>query len=232
MEPFISQRGLRRLCSSGVWVGIWLVLALVGIAFMVVPLLGPFTPSHSQVQNATRFSASQTALPTQVTPPGTGVGPSPVPIWLSAPKAHIEGSIIPVGLNAQDSMAAPEGANTDPVWEETFWWKYGPMPGQPGNAVIGGHLDRTDGSPAIFWDLHMLTVGDAVIVRTAQGATLHFVVTRVSTFPNPTGGAADPVLERIFGPAQTANLNLITCAGDWTGTEYNQKLVVFTTLAP
>src|SRR5262249_22390958 len=101
-----------------------------------------------------------------------------------------------------------------------------------GNAVIAGHYDRKDGSPAIFWNLRDLQIGDSVYVRSAGGATLHFVVDDVETYLNPTGGQNDPVLQRIFGPASTANLNLITCTGDWTGKEYTKKLVVFTTLAP
>ena len=42
------------------------------------------------------------------------------------------------------------------------------MPGQIGNAVIAGHLDRKDGSPAIFWGLRQLAVGDSVMVREFQ----------------------------------------------------------------
>lgn len=232
MEPCVSKRVSRRLGSSSVWIGLWLALALAGITFMMAPLLWPPTTLHGQGQDVASTSASPTALPVQGTQPGDGVGQFPVPIWLNVPKANIAGSIIPVGVDAHGSMAAPEGTNDDPVWGETFWWKYGPMPGQAGNAVIGGHLDRKDGSPAIFWDLRQLTVGDSVFVRTVLGATLRFVVTAVNTVPNSTGSVANPVMQRIFGPAQTANLNLITCSGTWTGTEYNQKLVVFTTLVP
>ncbi len=98
--------------------------------------------------------------------------------------------------------------------------------------MIAGHLDRKDGSPAVFWFLRSLKIGDSVYVRNGAGTTLHFVVNEIETYLNPTGGPDNPVLQKIFGPASTANLNLITCAGDWTGTEYNKKLVVFTTLAP
>ncbi len=129
-------------------------------------------------------------------------------------------------------MAAPEGPNNDPIWFKTFWWKYGAKPGQVGNTVIAGHLDRKDGSPAVFWWLNQLRKGDSVYVRTSAGTTLHYVVTEVVVYLNPEDGPNDPVLQRIFGPAPTANLNLITCAGDWTGKEYTKKLVVYTTLAP
>ncbi len=203
-------------------IGLWAALALAGIVLMVAPLLPP-----AQAQRPTT-PAPMPSFPVSSPQPGE----RPTPIWLNAPKAAIAGPVIPVGLDAHGNMAAPEGANSDPIWDEAFWWRAGAMPGQTGNAVIAGHLDRKDGSPAIFWNLNKLKVGDSVYVRTALGAALHFVVKDVSIVANPTGGAANPVLQRIFGPAQTANLNLITCAGDWTGTQYNKKLVIFTTLVP
>ncbi len=232
MEPRLPRRRRQRPGWWNIWVGIWVVPLLAGVACMAAPLVLSPSASPMQAQDAANVPAGVKWLPTSGPQHGTGAAQRPVPVLLNVPKAHIAASVIPVGFNAQGAMAAPEGANSDPVWSEAFWWQYGVMPGQKGNAVIAGHLDRKDGSPAIFWWLHELAVGDAVFVRTAQGTTLHFVVTAVQTFVNPTGGAANPVLERIFGPAQTANLNLITCTGDWTGAEYNKKLVVFTTLAP
>jgi hypothetical protein len=233
MEPRVSKQGLGRIGSPSVWFGIWAALLVAGVACIVVSLVGdPNTTPGAQAQPPATMAASVPTLPGSGTQQGNGGVQRPVPIWLNAPKAAITGQIIPVGVDARGDMAAPEGANSDPVWSEAFWWQYGVMPGQIGNAVIAGHLDRKDGSPAIFWWLKNLAPGDSVYVRTALGATLHFVVAAVKTFANPTGDAADPVLQRIFGPAQTANLNLITCTGDWTGTEYNQKLVVFTTVAP
>lgn len=231
MEPHVPERVSRRISSRSLWIGIWAVFALAGMLFIVTPLVlrRAVTPC-AQAQRAA--TARATAPPASGTQQGDGLGQYSMPIWIDAPKANITGRIIPVGVDAHGAMAAPEGANSDPVWFQTFWWKYGPMPGQIGNAVIGGHLDCKDGSPAIFWNLRKLIAGDSVFVRTALGATLHFVVTEVKAFANPTGGANDPVVQRIFGPAKTANLNLITCTGDWTGKEYTKKLVVFTTLVP
>jgi hypothetical protein len=232
MEPCVSKRVPQCIGSPSVWIGIWTALALAGILLMVAPLVGQPATSPMQAQGTVEASARATRLPTSGPQQGNGAAQGPVPIWLNAPKAAITGRIIPVGVDAHGAMVAPEGANSDPVWFEAFWWRYGVIPGQVGNAVIAGHLDRKDGSPAMFWGLRNLAGGDSVFIRTAQGATLHFVVTAVQTFVNPTGGAADPVMQRIFGPAQTVNLNLITCSGDWTGTEYTKKLVVFTTLVP
>ena len=232
MEPIFSEYVPRRIGWLSAWVGVWALVTLAGVSFMAAPLLLTSGRPGTRIQGTASAPASAVLLARSVTQQGNGAARQRVPIWLTAPKANINGPIIPVGMNAQGAMAAPEGENTDPVWFQTFWWQYGAMPGQIGNAVIAGHLDRKDGSPAIFWGLRQLAVGDAVMVQTALGNTLHFVVTAVQTFANTTGGVDDPTLQRIFGPAKTANLNLITCAGDWTGKEYTKKLVVFTTLAP
>lgn len=225
MEPRVPLQHPRRAQGRNLWFSIWAGIGVVAVLSFVLPLA--LTPGVSPRALAVHGTATPTLTPT---PSPT---PSPTfyaPVWLSASIAHIDASVINVGETASGAMDAPEGPNNDPIWETTFWWEYGAKPGQIGNAVIAGHLDRKDGSPAVFWWLDLLKPGDSVYVRTSQGATLHYVVTDVETYLNPSTGPDDPVLQRIFGPATTANLNLITCAGDWTGKEYTKKLVVYTTL--
>ncbi len=231
MQSRVPRQPPRRSLSRRVWLTIWVGVGVAAALSIILPLaLTPGVTPHSPAKQASRATPTAT-LPPSPSPSATPT-PYPAPVWITASVAHINASIISVGVDAHGAMAAPEGANSDPIWYKTFWWEYGAMPGQTGNAVIAGHLDRKDGKPAVFWWLKLLHVGDSVYVRTAQGTSLHFVVTDVETYLNPGGGANDPVLQRIFGPASTANLNLITCTGDWTGKEYTKKLVVYTTLAP
>jgi hypothetical protein len=231
MQPPVPQRSPRRGISRKGWMTIWTGIGIIAAFSIIVPLaLTPGAVPHPQARRSTS-TPSATATSPSPSPSPTAI-PYPPPVWITASKAHINASVMPVGTDAQGAMAAPEGPNNDPIWLTTFWWEFGARPGEIGNAVIAGHLDRKDGSPAVFWWLRLLRVGDTISVRTAAGTTLQFVVTDVETYLNPTGGPDDPVLQRIFGPATTANLNLITCAGDWTGKEYNKKLVVYTTLAP
>lgn len=226
MEPREPIQPPRRIISRRAVIALCVGLALVASLSVIVPLaLTPGATPRPQALHPTATSTA-TALPS---PTPT---PYPLPAWITAPNAHINASVTQVGADSTGAMAAPEGPNDDPVWFTTFWWDLGPKPGQIGNAVIAGHLDRKDGSPAVFWFLRSLKIGDSVYVRNGDGTTLHFVVNDIETYLNPTGGPDNPVLQKIFGPASTANLNLITCAGDWTGKEYTKKLVVFTTLAP
>ncbi len=146
----------------------------------------------------------------------------------------MDAPIIAVGEDQYGAMEAPGAGHpaSDPIWGTAFWWKYGAMPGQPGNAVLAGHVDRNDGSRAVFWNLRQIQPGDDISITEQSGQVFTFQVTHIQAFDNPDGGPNDPIIQRVFGPAATANLNLITCAGSWIGTEYNQRLVVFSTLVP
>lgn len=154
------------------------------------------------------------------------------PVRLQVPSLSIDATIRPVGEDRYGAMEAPGAGHpaSDPIWGQAFWWKPGIQPGSPGNAVIAGHVDRNDGSRAAFWNLRDIQPGDQIIITEQGGQKYTFQVASLDAVDNPTGGPNDPVIQRIFGPAATANLNLITCGGDWIGTEYAQRLVVFSTL--
>jgi hypothetical protein len=144
----------------------------------------------------------------------------------------VDSPIMPVGEDHYGAMAAPGAGHpaSDPIWNTAFWWERGAAPGQPGNAVLAGHVDRSDGSHAIFWNLRQMQPGDHISITNQAGQTFTFRVTSIESFDNPDGGPTDPVIQRVFGPAPTANLNLISCYGAWVGTEFNRRLVVFSTL--
>ncbi len=150
------------------------------------------------------------------------------PATLSIPAIHVDADVMDVGKTAQGLMDAPVSqAINSPYWTHVFWYAPGAAPGQAGNAVIAGHVDRVGGDPAVFWYLRNLTPGDDVYITTIQGSTLHFVVDRAVSYP-ATASSAD-VINAVFGPSTAHHLNLITCSGVWTGHGYDQRLVVFTT---
>jgi hypothetical protein len=150
------------------------------------------------------------------------------PAQLSIPAIHVDASVMNVGKTAQGLMDAPVSqALNSPYWTHVFWYAPGAAPGQAGNAVIAGHVDRVGGDPAVFWYLKDLTAGDDVYITTIQGQRLHFVVQRAISYAAST--SSNDVLNAVFGPSTAHHLNLITCNGLWTGHGYDQRLVVFTT---
>src|SRR5579884_4223980 len=103
---------------------------------------------------------------------------------LSIPRLHINAPVLSVGKTPSGAMDAPVSqAINSPYWTSVFWYNVGPAPGQAGNAVIAGHVDRVGGDPAVFWSLSHLTPGDKVFVAMKSGQQLQFVVNRVVKYP-------------------------------------------------
>jgi sortase (surface protein transpeptidase) len=150
---------------------------------------------------------------------------------LLIPRIGLNAGILALCPAPNGAMQAPQrGGPHDPIWGKVYWWEVGTIPGQIGNAVIAGHVNRPDGSPSTFTYLDRLHVGDGIEVQTAGGQTLVFLVTETSTVRTNVRSSNDPAMGRIFGPALEPHLNLITCWGRWDGKDYDHRLVVYTTL--
>ena len=164
----------------------------------------------------------------RVTVSGNTVPLADQPANLRIPALHIDASILNVGTTPTGQMDAPVSkAINSPYWTSVFWNQKGAAPGQAGNAVIAGHVDRVGGDPAIFWFLSHLKRGDKVSIVTLGQQELHFSVDHVIRYPANASSRA--VLDAVFGPTTAHHLNLITCSGVWTGNGYDERLVVFTT---
>ena len=106
------------------------------------------------------------------------------------------------------------------------WYRQGPAPGDPGPAVLTGHVDSVAG-PAVFFRLRDIAVGDPVLVDRADGTTVRFTVTRVARYPKGAFPAAE-----VYGPTPDAELRLITCGGvfDRATGSYADNVIVFARL--
>ena len=146
-----------------------------------------------------------------------------VPVRLLIPAIGVNASIEDVSVTPAGDLAVPQ----QHPWEDVGWYAAGARPGEQGSAVIDGHLDRPGGSPAVFWYLRNMRVGDAVMVVDATGKTLKFHVREIGFYP-----PQDAPIQQIFGNDTGTYLNLITCAGDWIPSQHQTtlRLVVYTTL--
>jgi sortase (surface protein transpeptidase) len=144
-----------------------------------------------------------------------------LPQRLTIPRLRIDTTVEQVGLTQDGAMDVPKSYDT------VGWYNLGVRPGQPGNAVMAGHLDSKTG-PAIFWRLKELRPGDEITVVSDDGLERRFIVQRLENYRYDQAP-----LERIFGTSSEFALNLITCGGsfDRRSQNYDQRLVVFTTLA-
>jgi LPXTG-site transpeptidase (sortase) family protein len=109
--------------------------------------------------------------------------------------------------------------------EKAGWFDGGPKPGQPGPAVIIGHVDW-DHSPAVFFRLRELEPGEDVYVDRADGSTLRYRITKVRQVAKSDFPTAD-----VYAPDLEPSLRLITCGGDFDSTtrNYLDNVIVFAT---
>ena len=150
------------------------------------------------------------------------------PTRLRIPMLHIDAAVLGVGATTTGQMDAPTSkAVNSPYWSSAFWYQRGAAPGEMGNAVIAGHVDRVGGDPALFWSLSSLKTGDTLSVLTQSQQEVRFSVDRVVRYP--ATAPTNEMLAAVFGPSSEHHLNLITCSGVWTGSGYDERLVVFTT---
>ena len=165
-----------------------------------------------------------TARPAVLNRPAARVPDYPVlepgtPERLIIPVLGVDAPVTPVTVDDDGNMEAPHSA-----WDTT-WYAPGPRPGEPGNAVIAGHVDFYGVGPAVFWSVRSLAPGAEVWVRGDNGSRRRFIVQAVEAYPR-----AEVPLHRVFGWADEINLNLISCAGDYdpVSRSYDQRIVVYT----
>jgi len=142
----------------------------------------------------------------------------PVRLWI--PKIAVSTALVRLGRLPDGSLEVPK------AWDRAGWYDEGPRPGQPGPAVILGHVDSTAG-PAVFYRLVELRPGDIVRVGLADRRVLAFRVRRIARYPKdkfPT--------EAVYFPTLDHELRLITCGGtfDQAVRSYRDNVVVYATL--
>lgn len=133
-------------------------------------------------------------------------------------KIGVNANVESVGKDKQGRMDVPRNANN------TAWYNLGSKPGEVGNSVIAGHLDKIDGSAAIFYNLTSLSIGDNIQIIDQNNKTLNFKVIDKKVYSNQSF----PV-ETVFGRSNTKRLNLITCDGIFNTNvqSYSHRVVVF-----
>jgi Sortase domain len=143
-----------------------------------------------------------------------------VPSSLYIPRIRVRATIISLGLTPGGTAAVPPLAR--PFL--TSWYDRGPTPGQPGTAVIFGHVDAAAVGPAVFYNLGSLRPGDLVYVTLDDRQTAVFRVYSAALYLK-----ADFPTRTVYSYTSWPTLRLITCGGDFdksTG-HYLGNIVVF-----
>ncbi len=171
----------------------------------------------SATQHVTRPAATRGA---STGPPTGPPAPAGAPVGISIPAIGVDAPVTGVGLRSDGAMEVP-------AVDLAGWYELGPRPGDPGPAVIVGHVDSRRG-PAVFYRLRQLHQGERILVRRAGGTTSAFTVETVeqqskSTLP----------VGRIWNRTTEPVLRLITCGGsfDRASGHYRDNVIVYAKLS-
>jgi len=143
-----------------------------------------------------------------------------VPESIYIPRINVRAKIISLGLTPSGTAAVP--SLTTPFL--TSWYDRGPTPGQPGTAVIFGHVDSAQVGPVVFYNLGNLRPGDLVYVALEDRQTAVFRVYSAALYLK-----ADFPTRTVYSYTSWPTLRLITCGGEFdkaTG-HYLGNTVVF-----
>lgn len=167
-----------------------------------VPGTSPAAPSTGVPSPA----APSTTAPSSGAPggPAEEVTPVALPVSVSIPAIGVDSDLLHLGLDPDGSLQVPQGADFD----RAAWFDGSPRPGEPGPAVIEGHVSSIDRGPSVFFELTRLQVGDRVEVTRADGSTATFEVYDLQQFPKDSF----PTIQ-VYGNTAGPELRLITCGG-------------------
>jgi hypothetical protein len=139
------------------------------------------------------------------------------PVRLRIRALRVDSTLQRLGRQDDGTVAVPERADV------AGWYEDGPRPGQPGPAVILGHVDSRTG-PGVFVDLSKLKRGTEIRVDRADGSTVTFRVRKVAQ----TAKTRFPT-DLVYAPSLDPSLRLVTCGGsfDRTRGSYRDNVIVY-----
>lgn len=200
------------LRTKAFWVLVYTTLTLllcIGVTLIVrqyVIIPGEYTPPDSLIL----ASRSPTpTLPPEATPLPT---PEPTPYIKYAPiriyfDAHkLQSDIQPVGLAEDNSI------DTVPSATISGWYEGSSAPGDPGNAIIGGHVSWR-GKRGTFSVLHDVKIGEQITIEFENGMVRYFEVISQNTY------AVADFPSFVTDLDGDTRLTLITCLGDYDRTQ-------------
>jgi sortase A len=192
-------------------------LAIISASLAVAAVAAAACAGTPAPSSPTTHNRVATTTPSAVRSASPSSGPATLstalPDRLQLPAIGVNARVESVGTTPQNAMDVPKDLH------DVGWYAAGIRPGQPGDAVIDGHLDWYTGS-AVFANLSRLDVGDQAVILTADGTAVIFRVTSATSY------AVGQPPSDLFNRQGPARLSLITCGGSWDGHQYNRRLVV------
>lgn len=199
-----------------------LVIVLTGCGALPSPGVAPASLAEGGPAVPPVEAPAATGVPVVAVMGALAAAPTgAAPVLLEVPALGLARPPVPLGLDPSGSLEVP----ADPA--DVGWYVHSAEPGDPGPAVVAGHVDSREG-PGVFHRLDDLEPGDEVRLRRGDGRVAVFRVDRVEQHPK----AAFPT-EAVYGPTPGPELRLITCGGEFdrTSSHYRDNVLVYASLA-
>ncbi|SNT00409.1 Sortase family protein [Geodermatophilus pulveris] len=129
---------------------------------------------------------------------------APAPARLRVPGLGIDAPVDPVGVRDDGQMAIPDDV------DRVGWYRFGPVPGDAGSAVVAGHVDDREQGLGELAPLRTADVGTEVEVTDAAGTATRW---RVASREEVVKQALP--LDRLFAREGAPRLVVVTCGGEF-----------------
>ncbi|MCO7197448.1 class F sortase [Pseudonocardia sp. McavD-2-B] len=141
------------------------------------------------------------------------------PASVEVPAIDARSSLVETDLNDDGSVEVPPVEQP----EQASWYRQSPKPGQPGPAILLGHVNGA-GRPGVFAELAAVEAGDDVLVGREDGSTARFEVYRVDVVDK----GAFPT-QAVYGDTSGPELRLVSCGGEFVGGElgYSDNVIAY-----
>ncbi|WP_222192942.1 class F sortase [Modestobacter italicus] len=156
---------------------------------------GPPAPSSSGA------AAPAPAVETRDAAPAA-VPRAPAPVRVTVPARGVEAPLDPMGVAGDGQMALPGDVG------RVGWYRFGPVPGEAGSAVLAGHVDDREQGLGALAPLRTAEAGDEVLVTDDAGTTSRWRVTSRELITKQ-----QLPLDALFSREGPPRLVLVTCGG-------------------
>jgi hypothetical protein len=154
------------------------------------------------------------------TPPAVDPPVTP-PARVLIPFLGVDAPVSPVGVADDGEVQVPGDVGT------VGWYRFGPVPGASGSAVLVGHVDDHRQGVGVLGRIGDLNPGDRIDVVDDHGVTRKFIVVAREQWPK---GQAP--LARLFDRGGQPRLVLITCGGVFDEDSLGYHDTIAVTAAP
>jgi hypothetical protein len=204
----------QRLLVAAVGLGLALLAVLAGCGQDPAPPPTASPPSAAPSPTAPSRAAAPSPSPRSTEPsPATSATPEPVAggrpgdpgrvvVTAASGRVLVDAAVRPLGLDHQGVLAPPQGLVG---WYDEPGW---PRPGDPGAAILAGHVGTPSTGPDTFSRLPEARPGDRVTVSYGSGRAERFVVVRSAGLPKEQTPQDDSIWDA--GNPRPL-LRLITC---------------------